>query len=178
MAKCANCGTTILFGGVEQNGMRYCGEDCTAISSIGIAAQDIPDDFLDEQVTQRHQGPCPVCNGPGPIDVQVSHRITSFLILTSWNDRTRLSCGRCGRFQRLGDMFYCLVLGWWGFPWGVIGTPIQLVRNFVGMFRGSSPVPSDALRGIVMMELGARLAAHKAAAQQNAQQPYQPNVEQ
>jgi len=36
------------------------------------------------------------------------------------------------------------VLGWWGFPWGLILTPIQVGRNLVGVARppeASKPSP-------------------------------------
>jgi hypothetical protein len=38
---------------------------------------------------------------------------------------------------QLGDTLFSLVLGWWGFPWGLIMTPVQVSRNLAGMFRSS-----------------------------------------
>ena len=63
-------------------------------------------------------------------------------------------CRRCGVKIRIRSLFSCGLLGWWGFPWGVLGTPIQLTRNFVGLFSGPRPEhPSAELENIVRVDL-------------------------
>ena len=55
-------------------------------------------------------------------------------------------------------MLFCLFLGWWGFPWGLVLTPVQIARNILGITSGPDPaVPSLALRKIVQVHLGAKL---------------------
>lgn len=52
-------------------------------------------------------------------------------------------------------MAFCGVFGWWGIPWGLLATPIQLGRNFLGLFRGPNPdIPSRELRQAILMKLG------------------------
>jgi len=63
---------------------------------------------------------------------------------------------------------FSLFFGWWGFPWGLVLTPVQITRNLIGMSRGpDSPRPSEDLRKMVLVNLGAQMAAsQKAAADQ------------
>jgi hypothetical protein len=61
------------------------------------------------------------------------------------------------------------VLGWWGFPWGLILTPVQITRNIAGMCKGpDSSKPSDNLRKLVLVNIGMQ-ALQKS--QQNAPPP-------
>jgi hypothetical protein len=52
------------------------------------------------------------------------------------------------------------LFGWWGFPWGIFGTPIQILRNLdrLGPSKGQTE-PSDALVEIVRADLATRLIA-------------------
>jgi hypothetical protein len=50
-------------------------------------------------------------------------------------------------------------VGWWGIPWGLILTPIQVARNILGIFGGPDKSrPSDALRQSVRVTLARNLA--------------------
>jgi hypothetical protein len=52
--------------------------------------------------------------------------------------------------SQLLSLLGCLVLGWWGFPWGLLVTPVQVVRNIAGMVSGPDPGrPSERLETIV-----------------------------
>ncbi|HWS72151.1 MAG TPA: hypothetical protein VN605_08550 [Thermoanaerobaculia bacterium] len=159
MAACATCGTTILFGGVQDAGMRFCNANCHSRGSLLRIAQQIPPDVLQQQTWAVHHGACPKCQGPGPVDVHKSYRIWSIVFLTSWSNTPRVSCKRCGVKGQLGDALFCLFLGWWGFPWGLVMTPVQIVRNLTGVFRASSPTgPSPDLERAVGLAVAATAA--------------------
>ena len=52
------------------------------------------------------------------------------------------------------------LFGWWGFPWGVIYTPIQLGKNLSGIFGGPDPeVPLEQLETLTRIELAVRVEA-------------------
>lgn len=53
---------------------------------------------------------------------------------------------------------YCGMLGWWGFPWGFLVTPVQILRNFAGMVAGpSASQPSAQLEKLVKLNLAHQL---------------------
>jgi hypothetical protein len=138
MAACNACGTTILFGGASVGGARYCNGNCAQRGQMLTVSQQIPSDVVSTSVSQVYRGQCPRCKGPGPVDVRKSYRVWSALLMTRWSSRQHVSCRSCGVKAQLGDTLFSLVLGWWGFPWGLIMTPVQVSRNLAGMFRGSS----------------------------------------
>jgi len=158
MTKCGYCGTSILFGGVRDGEQRYCNNKCHQSAYILRAAQAVPADVLDRQVEEIFRGNCPKCRGLGPIDVHKTHRVWSALVLTSWRSSQKVCCRSCATKSQLGNLFFSLAFGWWGFPWGLVMTPVQVGRNIAGMCGGpDTSRPSEALRKIVQVNLGARL---------------------
>jgi hypothetical protein len=54
------------------------------------------------------------------------------------------------------------MLGWWGVPWGLVMTPVQLVRNLISMASTPDPSsPSPALEKILRHNLAAQILAEK-----------------
>lgn len=158
MANCAYCGTGILFGGVSDGHTKFCNEDCHAAGYFVSLANQFPPEQLNEMVEATRMGNCPKCNRrDSPVDVYKAHQIWSILIMTSWSSKPELSCKSCATKRQLGAVLFCGTLGWWGFPWGIIGTPVQIIRNFSAMAaqpKQSSPLLHNHVRVIV----GQRLA--------------------
>jgi len=94
----------------------------------------------------------------------MSYRVWSALIITHWESRTQVSCRSCGRKAQLGDALFSLVLGWWGFPWGLIFTPVQIARNIGAALSHSSDAgPSPKLENAVRVMLGSQAVSRTAA---------------
>jgi len=164
MAKCDYCGSTILFGGKRQGGLRFCNATCSARGALLAVSRQMPQSIVVESVQRIHQGPCPKCNGSGPVDVHVHHRVMSFLVVTSWKSTPQISCRSCGTKSQLGDAAVSLVLGWWGIPWGLVMTPVQIGRNVYGMFHGPDPaMPSPKLEQAVRMHMASQAVAQHQA---------------
>ena len=157
MAKCAYCRTAILFGGVRDADLRFCTEECHRNGYALVVAKEIPQTVVDQQAGEIHRGRCPECKGSGPIDVHTSYRVYSLILYTSWSNRPNVCCRSCGVKSQLGDAFFSLVLGWWGFPWGLIMTPVQVVRNLGGAFAGEELRPSEKLKQLVRVMIARRL---------------------
>lgn len=163
MASCAYCDTTILFGGKRHGDLRFCNDKCLAAGAVAQTAAALPAADVALHVAKVHRGNCPQCDGQGPVDVHTSHRVWSALVMTQWSSRPLICCQRCGTKRKLGDAAFSLVLGWWGFPWGLIMTPVQVVKNVAGAFGGPNPdQPSAQLE----KQLRMRLATHLLAQQQ------------
>ena len=65
----------------------------------------------------------------------------SAVVLTSWRAMPRISCRSCATKAQIGGALTSFTLGWWGFPWGLVMTPVQVVRNLMGL--AQSPVPGE-----------------------------------
>jgi hypothetical protein len=155
MASCATCKSTIMFGGVRDGARRYCNANCHAQDEFVRFAQTIPSGTVQQAAAQIHRGRCPSCQGSGPVEYHVSHRVWSLAVVTQWRARPAVCCRRCANRRKLGDALFSALAGWWGFPWGFLMTPVQIVRNLAGL-RFSDPVqsqPSDALLNHVRLVL-------------------------
>jgi hypothetical protein len=159
MSKCSYCNTTIIFGGVRQGDRHFCNAQCAGAGAYLAIADSIPAVAVDEMVRRVHEGQCPRCNGHGPVDVFTSHRVWSALILTSWSSQLHVCCRSCAVKSQLGDTLFCIVLGWWGIPWGLIVPPVQIVRNVVAMVAPPAAAhPSEALRKRVRLLMASSAA--------------------
>lgn len=162
MASCGYCGSTILFGGTTYNGQRFCNQECAAKGYLVALADTIDPSEVASHVAQIHQGPCPKCGGPGPVDVSTAYQVWSALVLTSWSNSPEISCRSCGRKRQALGLVVSALAGWWGIPWGLIMTPVQITRNLAGMFRAYDPYrPSQQLNSAVRLMMGSALASQK-----------------
>lgn len=167
MANCGYCGTTILLGGVRQGNLRFCNTRCQQNAYVLRVAQRVPPNVLERQIEEVFRGNCPKCRGLGPIDVHKVHRVWSALFLTQWSSSPQVCCRSCGTRGQVGGMLFSLALGWWGFPWGLVLTPVQVARNIADIFAGPDPSrPSNDLRKLVQVTLGLQMiqASQKQAA--------------
>ncbi len=159
MATCAACGSGILWGGKRDGDLRYCNDKCLQRGLLQTAANQIPAEVVQQQLRIFHRGPCPQCNGDGPVDVHTGYRIWSVLVLTSWKANPHIGCRSCGLQGQALDLLFSLVLGWWGIPWGLIMTPVQVVRTIIWMLKPPDPLtPSPELVRVVRNVLAARTA--------------------
>jgi hypothetical protein len=144
---CANCGKSILMGGVRDGARTYCCRACLDADDAGRLGALIPARFVDAHAVGIHGGNCPKCNGPGPVDVHRSHTVWSALVLTKWRTQEHIVCRRCATGRQLRSLASCTLLGWWGVPFGPVATPIQIARNFAALHANpGADGPTDALR--------------------------------
>jgi len=175
MGPCNHCGTFILFGGKQSAGLRFCSDACLALGTARWGAhqlaQQVPEELIQKQVLAVHQGGCPMCGRAGPVDVHVSHRVWSAIFVTSWNSRSQMSCRACAFKSQCGDALFSLLFGWWGFPFGLLITPLQIGRNVMGILRPPDPTrPSRQLEQMVRADIAKRAAAIQATVVQTQAQ--------
>ena len=165
MAKCGYCGSTIIIGGVRSGGQVFCNNKCHQGAYILSVTKDVPNDVLERKLEEVWRDNCPKCRGLGPVDVHKVHEVWSALVITRWTTKVQISCRSCGIKRQLGGVFFSLLFGWWGFPWGLILTPVQITRNLIGMSRGPDHSrPSASLRKLVLVNLGAQMLANQKVA--------------
>lgn len=163
MTKCSFCNSSIIMGGVRAGNDRFCNNKCLQNAGVLNATRDVP--------AKVWQGQCPKCHQNGPIDLHKIHQVWSIFLLTRWTSRTQVSCRSCATKSQLQGTAFSLVCGWWGIPWGLVLTPVQITRNIMGMTSGPDPSrPSEALRRAVLVSIGSKLLAK----QQEAAAPSSP----
>jgi hypothetical protein len=155
MAKCAYCSSTLLFGGKKEGEFRFCNEECRRKGRVLLLAHEIPDDVVKQHTYEIHGGACPRCKQRrGPVDVHTSHKVWSMILMTSWSSVPQISCRSCGVKSMLSATASSLLLGWWGVPWGIFITPVQIGKNVWGLLRNDeSAQPSTKLEQMVRVSL-------------------------
>ncbi|MBN3817593.1 hypothetical protein G3N57_13670 [Paraburkholderia sp. Se-20369] len=157
MAECSNCGKTFFVGGRSIDGHRYCGATCAHRHPVLVAAERLPAVTVNRYVDDCRYGPCPVCRRDGrPIDVHATHRVVSLIFVTQWATRRHVCCRRCGRKKQAVALLMSAVCGWWGLPWGIVLTPIQIARNLLGFARREPRTATEQFERVVRRKLAAR----------------------
>jgi hypothetical protein len=65
----------------------------------------------------------------------------------------------------LGNAAFSLAFGWWGIPWGLTLTPVQIGRNLFAVASPPDPSkPSARLERIVRMNIAAEAVRQKSVA--------------
>jgi hypothetical protein len=157
MATCDYCGATILFAGVKQGELRYCNAVCQGKGQVMVAAARVQESAAVSLAQEIHRGRCPRCNGPGPVDIHTAYWVWSALVFTRRGSWPLLSCRRCAVKAQLGNLATSAVFGWWGFPWGLVYTPVQITRNLIAMVSPPNLAePSDRLVQSARIQLASR----------------------
>jgi len=156
MTSCNVCGSMILFGGKKEGNYRFCNNTCLAKGKVFLVSDQISHDVVEKETKALHKGSCPKCGNHGPVDVHLSYRVWSALLFTSWKTTVNICCKRCGVKAQALDLTLSSLFGWWGVPWGIFITPIQIVKNVIGMSKAKNPLaPSPALRNQVRLLIAA-----------------------
>ena len=96
MAKCQTCKKLILWGGVKEDGRRYCNSSCMEQDTIGRLGDRIPDSVIKEEALKLMNGPCPECKQTSrDVELRFSYRAISYLITTTWSKNPVFSCRSC-----------------------------------------------------------------------------------
>lgn len=158
MAACHYCRTTILFGGVKDGSLRYCDDRCWNGAAVLSYAEAVDPAEILRLTAQVHMGQCPRCEGSGPVDVHNAYVVWSLLIITQWRTEPHMCCRSCGVSRQVRATLISLVAGWWGIPWGLVLTPVQIVRNILAILRPPDPLrPSEQLERQVRLSVGANI---------------------
>lgn len=147
MATCSSCNSFILFGGEKFEAHRFCNKKCLVDGRLLIEASKVNIFDIDVLANKIHKDVCPMCKKNHGVEAHKSYSVASFVFYTRHQTSKHICCRSCALKKQSLDFTGSLLLGWWGFPWGIIMTPIQLIRNIIAMtFPPKFDTPSDDLQ--------------------------------
>jgi hypothetical protein len=161
MATCDYCNKNYNFFGVEESGYGFCSANCRdRAKSLLTGLNRLSPQQIDGFIDRACAGPCRQCGQAAPVDLYQSYRVVSMLIITRWATHNHFVCRACARKEQAKSLAYSALLGWWGFPFGFILTPIQIIRNIVALAGASEAGrPSMRLQNLLKLDLARQLAA-------------------
>lgn len=73
---------------------------------------------------------CPVCGGTEhPLNGAMTYTVMSFVLMTHYKKKLVIACPSCLTSELNKAMAISSVIGWWGFPWGIIRTIQSIYEN-------------------------------------------------
>ena len=110
---------------------------------------------LDELAIVLEALPCPNCKKTGmPLTAVVLSRTMRFVVVTQHSTRLIEGCGECVKAESNSNLGVSLLLGWWGFPWGIIRT-IQSIKKYMDAQSAlQQPGVNDYMRSFVLSNIG------------------------
>ena len=156
MKRCDNCSERIVFGGISEGGGLYCKEECYDAALVERGKR-ISDDLVFQQAHAQRDSDCPICKGPGPVDVhRAESLLCGFVIYQSKKERF-LACKKCAVAKQRRYLITTALFGWWGF--GILMAPIVILKNLEWMLAPAPALPSAELVELVRYNLAKRLPA-------------------
>ncbi|MGB6534511.1 MAG: hypothetical protein WBF58_00945 [Xanthobacteraceae bacterium] len=164
MAICNFCNKNFRLFGLYQNGYSFCSAKCRDNARAMLKKLDaLPPQEIDGYIERVRAQPCPKCGGPGPLDLYRSYRVYSVIVFTSWSTHSHFTCRACARKEQLKSLGFSALLGWWGIPFGLIATPIQIARDIGALAGWPDPArASPRLQSLLKLNLARQIAAQAA----------------
>jgi hypothetical protein len=161
MAVCDYCNKKFGLFGVHENGCSFCSANCRDRARQLLKSLDhLAPQQIQSHIDHARAGPCTGCGGPGPVDLHHSYRVYSVVVLTSWSTRNHFVCRSCARKEQLKSLGFSALVGWWGIPFGLVVTPVQIIRNIAALAGGPD---AQRLQNIVKLNLARQITARAGA---------------
>jgi len=105
--------------------------------------------------------PCPFCNGTDEkLNATITANVISFIVITHYRKEIKIGCPQCLNKQNNNAMLKTALLGWWGFPWGIVRTPQALILNNKRKAENDWPEANDLFKSFVYSRIG-RIEANR-----------------
>jgi predicted nucleic-acid-binding Zn-ribbon protein len=98
---------------------------------------------------------CPSCgNTTERLNATMTGEVMSFVFFTTYNKKIKVGCPHCLDKANNNAMTKTALLGWWGFPWGVIRTPQAIALNIKSKRTNHLQDHNDYLRSFTLGVIG------------------------
>lgn len=92
------------------------------------------------------QLPCPICDRTTqPLNATITYTVKSFIAYTQMRKKVIVACPDCLNKKNNQAITLSALLGWWGFPWGLIKTPQYIYNNVKAKKENKGKHPNDTL---------------------------------
>ena len=98
---------------------------------------------------------CPSCGATTErLNATMTSEVMSFIFFTTYNRKIKVGCPDCLDKANNNALTKTAVLGWWGFPWGIIRTPQAITLNLKSKRTNHLPEHNNYLRSFALSAIG------------------------
>ncbi|RXK86791.1 hypothetical protein [Filimonas effusa] len=129
--------------------------DTSIFKAVQAQNQSLTMEELDKYCEIIRSLDCPVCQASyTKLNATMTSEVMSLLIFTQWSKKLKIACPGCLDKANNDALLKSALTGWWGFPWGLIRTPIAIARNIKNKKTNHLDTPNDFLRSFTMANIG------------------------
>ena len=100
------------------------------------------------------QLPCPVCHRTTqPLNGTILYTVKSFIVLTYSRRKPLIACPDCLNKKNNLAIVSTAILGWWGFPWGLINSPQYIYKNVAAKKHNRMRQPNEVLLSLTLQHV-------------------------
>lgn len=98
---------------------------------------------------------CPICNQTHKkLNGTIAYTVKSFVFFSSFGIKPIIACPECLDKENNNSISSTLLLGWWGFPWGILKTPIYIYKNMKIKSQNHLEKPNETLLSFILTNVG------------------------
>ncbi|RPD45181.1 hypothetical protein [Paracnuella aquatica] len=98
---------------------------------------------------------CPSCSSTTErLNATLTGEVMSFVFFTTYNKKIKVGCPSCLDKANNNALTKTALLGWWGFPWGIIRTPQAIALNLKSKRTNHLQDHNDYLRSFTLGVVG------------------------
>jgi hypothetical protein len=127
----------------------------TISHAIDAQIVELSEEEIQAYCERLQSQPCPVCGAVEyDLNATVTKSVVSLLIITLRKRRMLIACPDCLDQATKEATIKSALLGWWGFPWGIIRTIQAISSNNARLKQHRIEAPNDLLRAFVVSNVG------------------------
>jgi len=98
---------------------------------------------------------CPSCGAThAKLNGTMTSEVISFIILTHYSKKLKVACPDCLDKANNDALTKSAIIGWWGFPWGIIRTIQAIANNLKSKKTNRLETPNNYLRSFPLSKIG------------------------
>jgi len=99
--------------------------------------------------------PCPLCgNKTAKLNGTVMHTAKSFILFSTFRKEPIIGCPDCLDKKNQDSITSTALLGWWGFPWGILKTPFYIYNNIKEKKYNRISEPNNTFLRFTLLNIG------------------------
>ena len=99
--------------------------------------------------------PCPICRSKTKkLNGTISYTVKSFVLFTNYRIEPTVACVDCLDKKNNDAILVTALLGWWGFPGGLLKTPLYIYKNIKAKKENKLKHSNDALLAFTLGNIG------------------------